>query len=98
VRCIETGSGSSIFVWGDFTAAALYSGLRQAQQHHSFRLAQFTATPCAPIIGNQGSVQCTALKHEMSDAIATIRSDVLVLRAMWNEHMDFQGLRGFERP
>ena len=92
-QCIETGAGPLIFVWGDSTAAALYPGLKQAQQHHSFRVAQFTAASCAPIIATESSVQCTALNHETFDTVATIRPDVLVLHAMWNEHTDFQGLR-----
>jgi peptidoglycan/LPS O-acetylase OafA/YrhL len=92
-RCIETGSGPLIFVWGDSTAATLYPGLKQAQQHHSFRVAQFTAAACAPILATQGSARCIAANRESFDTIAEFRPDILLLQAMWNEHTDFQGLR-----
>ena len=92
-RCIEIGAGPLIFVWGDSTAAALYPGLKQAQQHHSFRVAQFTAASCAPIIATQGSARCIAANRETFDTIATTSPDILLLQAMWNEHTDFQGLR-----
>jgi peptidoglycan/LPS O-acetylase OafA/YrhL len=92
-RCIEAGSAPLVFVWGDSTAAALYPGLKQAQQHHSFRVAQFTAASCPPIIGAQGSPQCIAANRETFDTITRTRPDVLLLQAMWSDHTDFQGLR-----
>jgi peptidoglycan/LPS O-acetylase OafA/YrhL len=96
-RCIETGVGPLIFVWGDSTAATLYPGLKQLQQHHAFRVAQFTTAACAPIFAPSGSVhgtpQCVASNRETLDTIAAINPDILVLHAMWNEHTDLQGLR-----
>src|SRR5207237_1436493 len=90
MRCIEGGSGPMIFVWGDSTAAALYPGLKQAQRHHSFRVAQFTSNDCPPIIGTRGSVQCTELNRETFDIIAAIRPDILLLHAMWRENTNLQ--------
>jgi peptidoglycan/LPS O-acetylase OafA/YrhL len=92
-RCIEAGSGPLLFVWGDSTAAALYPGLKHAQQHHTFRVAQFTAATCAPIIGLHASVRCIAPNRETFDTIAAINPDILLLHAMWNEQTDFQALR-----
>ena len=92
-RCIEGGAGPLIWVWGDSTAAALYPGLKQAQQHHGFRIAQFTSNDCPPILGIRGSVQCTDVNRETFDIIATIKPDIVLLHAMWRENTNFPELR-----
>jgi peptidoglycan/LPS O-acetylase OafA/YrhL len=92
-RCIEGGAGPLIFVWGDSTAAALYPGLKQAQQHHAFHIAQFTSNDCPPILGHRGSVQCTDVNRETFDIIATILPDIVLLHAMWRDDTNFRELR-----
>jgi peptidoglycan/LPS O-acetylase OafA/YrhL len=93
-RCIEDGPGPLIFVWGDSTAAALYPGLKQAEQRHAFRIAQFTAPSCPPIVGGKGySAQCVALNADTSDTIKAIHPDMLLLHAMWDEKTDLAALR-----
>jgi peptidoglycan/LPS O-acetylase OafA/YrhL len=92
-RCIEGGSGPVLFVWGDSTAAALYPGLKAAQHHYSFRIAQFTSAACSPIVGASGHPQCAKLNDEAMAVIADTRPEIVFLHAMWNEKTDFQGLR-----
>lgn len=92
-RCVEKGSGPLIFVWGDSTAATLYPGLKAEQQHHSFRIAQFTSAACSPILGAAKAPACIALNDETFAVIRNIKPDVVLLHAMWNEQTDFAGLR-----
>jgi peptidoglycan/LPS O-acetylase OafA/YrhL len=91
--CIESGPGPLIFVWGDSTAAALYPGLKKAQQRYAFRIAQFTTPACAPLIGGMANAQCAALNADTFDTITTIRPDVLLLHATWREDTDLAALR-----
>jgi SAM-dependent methyltransferase len=92
-RCIEDGSGPLIFMWGDSTAAALYPGLKAAQQHHSFRIAQFTSAACPPIVGVGGVFQCAGLNRETFDVIRETKPDIVLMHAMWNEKTDLPALR-----
>jgi peptidoglycan/LPS O-acetylase OafA/YrhL len=93
-RCVESGPGPLIFVWGDSTAAALYPGLKKAQQRHSFRIAQFTAPSCPPIVGGIAyDAQCAALNADTLDTIMAIHPDILLLHAMWDETTDLTALR-----
>jgi peptidoglycan/LPS O-acetylase OafA/YrhL len=92
-RCIEGGPSPLIFVWGDSTAAALYPGLKKAQQRHAFRIAQYTTPACAPLLGGMANVQCAALNADTFDTITAIHPDVLLLHAMWREDTDLAALR-----
>ncbi len=93
-RCIEDGSGPLIFVWGDSTAAALYPGLKTAQQHQPFRIAQFTSAACPPIVGIVGIfAQCAGLNTETFDVIRETKPDIVLLHAMWSEKTDLPALR-----
>jgi hypothetical protein len=93
VRCIEGGSGPIVFVWGDSTAATLYPGLKAAQQHRSFRIAQFTAAACPPIVGIGEVSQCAGLNRQTFDVIRQTKPDIVLLHAMWTEKTDLPGLR-----
>ena len=92
-RCIEHGSGPLIFMWGDSTAAALYPGLKVAQQHQSFRIAQFTSAACPPIVGVGGVFQCAGLNSETFDVIRETKPDIVLMHAMWNEKTNLPALR-----
>jgi hypothetical protein len=91
-RCIEGGSGPIVFVWGDSTAAALYPGLKAAQQDRSFRIAQFTSAACPPIVGG-GVFYCAGLNRETFDIIGETKPDIVLLHAMWSEKTDLPALR-----
>jgi peptidoglycan/LPS O-acetylase OafA/YrhL len=92
-QCIEDGSGPLIFVWGDSTAAALYPGLKASQQQQPFRIAQFTAAACPPIVGVGGVFQCASLNRETFNVIRETKPAIVLLHAMWNEKTDLSALR-----
>jgi peptidoglycan/LPS O-acetylase OafA/YrhL len=92
VRCVEDGSGPMVFVWGDSTAAALYPGLKAAQQLRPFRIAQFTSAACPPIVG-VGVPYCAGLNRETFEVIGETKPDIVLLHAMWSEKTDLAALR-----
>jgi peptidoglycan/LPS O-acetylase OafA/YrhL len=93
--CIEQGSGPLVFIWGDSTAAALYSGLKTEQQTISFRIAQFTASSCKPILdyAPPGRPYCEQINERILRLVSQSSPEILLLHGIWNPSMDFQKLR-----
>jgi peptidoglycan/LPS O-acetylase OafA/YrhL len=85
-NCIEQGDQPLLFVWGDSTAAALYPGLKKAQQTAHFRLAHFAAPACAPILAT-GSA-CDAFNDLAFGFIKSSAPQVVLLHAMWGDNSD----------
>ena len=89
-NCIEPGDKPLVFVWGDSTAAALYPGLKKAQQSFAFRLAHFAAPACAPILAI-GS-PCDAFNELVFGFIKSSAPQVVLLHAMWGNNNDLDKL------
>lgn len=94
-QCIESGKGPLIFVWGDSTAATLYPGLKKEQQFNAFRIAQFTAASCAPVVdSSEATVRstCAEINDQTLGFVKASAPDIVLLHAMWNEKSDFDNL------
>ena len=86
-NCIEKGDKPLLFVWGDSTAAALYPGLKKAQETVPFRLAHFAAPGCAPILAAGGS-PCDVTNDLVFGFIKSSAPQIVLLHAMWDKHND----------
>jgi len=92
-QCIEPGAKPLVFLWGDSTAAALYPGLKAAENNRgSFRLAQFTAPGCAPVFDTGTNTKCDSSARLAYDFLKSSRPDVLLLHAQWGAHIDLTKL------
>lgn len=81
-HCIEPGAKPLLFLWGDSTAAALFPGLRKAQETIPFRLAHFAAPGCAPILA--ASVNCNAVNDQVFGFVKSSHPQIVLLHAMWD--------------
>jgi len=90
--CLDKGQASRhqplLFVWGDSHAARLYPGLKQLQQHASFRIAQYTRDACPPILGI-AYPNCRSGNDRILETIRASQPDVVVLFSAWN-HYEFR--------
>ncbi len=92
--CIERGEKPLWIVWGDFTAAVLYPGLKEAQDTASFRLARFAAAPaCAPILASGHNARCDAINSDVFNFIKSSAPDTILLHAMWGTDSDLSKLK-----
>jgi peptidoglycan/LPS O-acetylase OafA/YrhL len=88
--CLDAAEGHLpqplVFVWGDSHAADLFSGFRAFQHGPDVRLAQFTSSLCAPIIGLQERYRpaCFSINNAVLDRIRLLKPDVVVLSAYWD--------------
>jgi SGNH domain (fused to AT3 domains) len=92
-RCVESGTAPLLFVWGDSTAAALYPGLKAAQQRHAFRIAQFTGGGCPPILAGGDYPQCVAMNDDTLETIRTVKPAIVLLHARWGADTNLPALR-----
>jgi hypothetical protein len=90
--CIEPGDKPLLFLWGDSTAAALYPGLKKAQQTAPFRLARFMAPGCAPILAAGVNARCDEVNGVVFDFLRSSRPDIVLLHAMWDDKIDLDKL------
>lgn len=92
--CVEQGSGPLVFIWGDSTSAVLYAGLKAEQQTRSFRIAQFGASACRPILGYAppGRPYCEQINESIIGFIRENPTEILVLHGVWDTPKDFQKL------
>ena len=81
-NCIEPGDRPLLFLWGDSTAAALYPGLKTAEETIPFRLARFALPGCAPILA--AKAQCDANNALVFAFVRSAHPDILLLHAMWD--------------
>ena len=91
--CIEPGDKPLLFLWGDSTAAALYPGLKKAQETVPFRLARFTAPACAPILATGSNASCDAANDLVFGFIKSSHPEIVLLHAMWDKNNDLDQLR-----
>ncbi len=88
-NCIEQGDKPLLFLWGDSTAAALYPGLKKAQETIPFRLARFAAPGCAPILAD---VKCAAVNDLVFGFVKSSHPEIVLLHAMWDRTHDLDKL------
>jgi peptidoglycan/LPS O-acetylase OafA/YrhL len=83
----ETHAGQPlVLLWGDSHAAHLYPGLRKLQETVSFRLVQFTAGSCPPLIGPDQSIGgfCASIDRFIRQEITRMRPAVVILGDRWS--------------
>jgi peptidoglycan/LPS O-acetylase OafA/YrhL len=88
--CLDAAEGHApqplVLVWGDSHAADLFSGFRAVQHGSGVRLAQFTSSLCAPILGLHERLRpaCFSINNAVLDRIRLLKPDVVVLSAYWD--------------
>jgi peptidoglycan/LPS O-acetylase OafA/YrhL len=87
----EQASGPFVLVWGDSHAADLVPGFRALQHQAGVRLAQYTASGCAPILGMQVSERplCKSINDAVLGRIKILKPDIVVLSARWDLYNDW---------
>ena len=88
-NCIEQGDKPLLFLWGDSTAAALYPGLKQAEETMPFRLARFAAPGCAPILAD---ANCAGVNDRVFGFVKSSHPQIVLLHAMWDRTHDLDKL------
>jgi peptidoglycan/LPS O-acetylase OafA/YrhL len=93
--CVEAGRGPLIFLWGDSTAANLYSGLKSQQSEVQFHIAQFTASACPPILAYnvKNRPRCEEINDAALGYLIRSKPDVVIMQGLWNTRLDFDKLR-----
>jgi peptidoglycan/LPS O-acetylase OafA/YrhL len=84
--CIDAaGAGRLVALWGDSHAASLYPGLRAVQKQTAFRIAQFTASACPPVIGlhSERRRNCALFNDSVIREFRALKPDVVILEAHW---------------
>jgi peptidoglycan/LPS O-acetylase OafA/YrhL len=88
--CVDTEETRAaqplVLIWGDSHAADLFSGFRALQNQSKVRLAQYTASMCAPIIGLQLRERpaCLSVNNAVLDRVRNLKPDIVVLSAYWD--------------
>jgi len=88
--CIEPGDKPLLFLWGDSTAAALYPGLKMAEENFPFRLARFAVPGCAPILA--ASASCNVNNDLIFGFVKASHPDIVLLHAMWDRTLNLDRL------
>jgi peptidoglycan/LPS O-acetylase OafA/YrhL len=75
-----------VLIWGDSHAADLIFGFRALQDQSGVRLAQYTASMCAPIIGLKLRERpaCLSINNAVLDHIRILKPAIVVLSAYWD--------------
>ena len=93
-NCVDLGEGHAaerlVLIWGDSHAADLIPGLRVMQRQSGVRLAQYTASLCAPIVGLQVKRRpaCESVNNAVLNQIRVLKPQIVVLSASWS-FLDF---------
>lgn len=84
--CRGGGPGPLVLLWGDSFAASLYPGIESLQRQYVFRLAQYTASGCPPLLPADARLPRCAAMHENSlEEIRHLKPDLVVLQANWSQ-------------
>lgn len=88
--CVDAGDGRLLLLWGDSHAAHLYPGLRAAAGRRDFRIAQFTASACPPLLDRRtpDRPKCHGINAGVLARARELRPDSVVLSARWEEYGD----------
>ncbi len=86
-RCVDAADGAAplVALWGDSHAASLYPGLQAEQKQRVFRIAQFTASACPPVLGLKSERRryCEAFNDAVLGQLRALKPDVVILEAHW---------------
>jgi peptidoglycan/LPS O-acetylase OafA/YrhL len=87
-QCVDKPDGSSILIalWGDSHAASLYPGLEAARAQGHYRVAQFTASACPPLLGLQSEKRrnCKAFNDFVIEELRALAPQVVILEGHWS--------------
>ncbi len=83
-----------LFLWGDSHGAHLYPGLRELQHTRPFRVAQYTASGCPPLVGasTPSRPACPAITASTIARIRQLKPQIVVLAAWWVSYDDLTPL------
>ena len=99
-QCIDPPDGVSrlIVLWGDSHAASLYPGLRAQQRRGGYRLAQFTASACLPVIGlaSERRPNCQAFNDFVVGELKSLSPDAVIIEAHWALYNAANGWPNFD--
>jgi peptidoglycan/LPS O-acetylase OafA/YrhL len=99
-QCIDPPDGVSrlIVLWGDSHAASLYPGLKAQQRRGGYRLAQFTASACLPVIGlaSERRPNCRAFNDFVVGEIKSLSPDAVIIEAHWALYNATDGRPNFD--
>jgi peptidoglycan/LPS O-acetylase OafA/YrhL len=99
-QCIDRPDGASplIVLWGDSHAASLYPGLKALERRGGYRLAQFTASACLPVIG-LASVKrpnCQAFNDFVLQELKSLSPAAVIIEAHWALYNAANGWPNFD--
>jgi peptidoglycan/LPS O-acetylase OafA/YrhL len=85
--CVERTPADAplILLWGDSNAQTLAPGLWNLQKRRPFRLAQFTASGCPPVLGFASAQRpkCAAVNEAVFAMLPQMQPDVILLASQW---------------
>jgi peptidoglycan/LPS O-acetylase OafA/YrhL len=91
-RCADATGGTSplLAVWGDSHAASLYPGLRAMLPKDRYRIAQFTASACPPLLGTNQPQRpnCRAFNDAVIRQLTALHPAIVILEAHWALYME----------
>ena len=90
-ECVDPPRGHEqlIVLWGDSHAAALYPGLKMLRDGSgSFRIAQFTASLCPPLLGEsfRRRPNCRYFNDSVVRRLTELRPSTVLLMAHWRNY------------
>ena len=90
-ECVDPPGGRAqlIVLWGDSHAASLYPGLKMLQDGSGgFRIAQFTASLCPPLLGEsfRRRPNCRDFNDSVMRRLADLRPSTVLLMAHWRNY------------
>jgi peptidoglycan/LPS O-acetylase OafA/YrhL len=97
--CIDSaGTGRLVALWGDSHAASLYPGLRAVQRQSAFRIEQFTASACPPVIALQSERRrnCAAFNDSVIREFRAFKPNVVILEGHWALYSGRNGWPAFD--
>ena len=97
--CIDSaGAGRLVALWGDSHAASLYPGLRAVQRQSAFRIEQFTASACPPVIALQSERRrnCAAFNDSVIQEFRAFKPNVVILEGHWALYSGRNGWPAFD--
>jgi len=81
----QTGPKPLIFVWGDSYAAAFYAGLNNLKKTEGYRVAEYTASACPPLLGFVHTQRrfCKGINDRVLQEAAAAKPDIVILHSTW---------------
>jgi len=85
-ECVDGGNQALWVLWGDSSAASMYTGVRHLQERSGkMRLAQFTSSSCPPIMDYDApNPDCRFNNDWTMGKIEQLKPDTVLLSAMWH--------------